>query len=241
VSRSVKHYRMSIYLLIGIPVFLILFLTMVARLEKRMVWPYGSPEAQPQCADTSGYGGRWVGDALKNGFSFLGWSPDLKGPRYQVSYALLASAERDCFVIIGIGRILSMALRGTWIYTRTTDGKVFYTTDNQSCVEIDVSRRWRSQLFRASTFPKLLQRHRDLLQDCGVTAQPFTAGREAEEFRSVREERYQAMSRQGLIAFTDVSATHWRYTFRGALKLAALNYWIGLLRAVTHGRIPRSA
>jgi hypothetical protein len=232
---------MSIYILIGIPAFFIVFLTVIARLEKRMVWPYGNPEAQPQFADASGYGARWVGDALKSGFSFLGWAPDLKGARYRVSYGLLASSERDCFVIIGVGKIMNMPLRGTWIYTPATDGSVYYTTDNQSCVEIDVLRRWRSQLRRAGRFSELLQHHRKLLRDGGITAQSFTAGREADEFRSLREERYQAMSRQGLIAFTDSSATHWRYTFWGALKLASLNYSIGLLRGVTHGHIPRSA
>lgn len=229
------------YIVIAIIAFFFVLQAVTARLEKRMVWPYGSPEAQPQFTDSSGYGARWVGDALKAGFSLLGWSPDLKGPRYRVSYALLASPERDCFVIIGVGTILSMTLRGTWIYTCATDGRVFYTADNQSCVEIDVARRWRSQLVRASSISELLQSHRDLLRDRGVTAQPFSAGREAEEFRSVREERYQAMSRQGLIAFTDGSATHWRYTFWGALKVAALNYSIGLLRGVTYGRIPRIA
>jgi hypothetical protein len=229
------------YIVIGIIGFFFVFQAVVARLEKRIVWPYGTPEAQPQFSDASGYGARWVGDALKAGFSFLGWSPDLKGARYRISYALLVSPERDCFVIIGIGTILSMALRGTWIYTRAADGRVFYATDNQSCVEIDVSRCWRSQLARANTFPELLQRHRDLLRDRGVDAQPFSAGREAEEFRSVREEHYEAMSRRGLIAFTDRSATHWRYTFWGALKFAALSYSIGLLRGMTYGRIPRSA
>ncbi len=75
----------------------------------------------------------------------------------------------------------------------------------------------------------------------GVTAQSFTAGREAEEFRSMREERYHALACRGLIAFTDGSATHWRYRCWGALKLVALNYSIGMLRGVTNGRIPRSA
>ncbi len=206
-----------------------------------MVWPYGSPEAQPQLADASGYGVQWVDDALKADFSLLGWCPDLKGPRYQVSYALLYSSERDCFVIIGVGTIMSMPLRGTWIYTRTTDGRVFYTTDNQSCVEIDVLRRWRSQLVRASRFSELLQRHKDLLRNCRSTPQLFAAGREAEDFRCIREERFQEMSRRGLINFTDTSATHWHYTFLGAAKLAALNYSIGLLRGVTNGRIPRCA
>lgn len=231
---------MNIYLLIVLPAVLVILVTLVARVEKRMVWPYGKPEAQPQFPDASGYGDRWVSDARGEGFSFLGWSPDLKGPRYQVSYALLASPERDCFVIIGVGTIVGMAIRGTWVYTRATDGRVFYSTDNQSCVEIDVSGRWRSQLVRASAFPELLQRHRDLLRDRGVTAQPFSAGREAEDFRSMREDHYRTMSNQGLIAFTDVSATHWRYTVWGAFKVAILNFSIGLLRAVSFGRIPRS-
>jgi hypothetical protein len=80
-----------------------------------------------------------------------------------------------------------------------------------------------------------------LLRDRGITAQSFTTGREADEFKSVREDRYQAMSRQGLISFIDNSAAHWRYTLWGAFKLASLNFSIGLLRAVTYGRIPRLA
>ena len=231
----------SLYILIGIPAFFIVFLTVVARLEKRMVWPYGKPEALPQFGDPFGYGARCVGEARQAGFSFMGWSPDLKGPRYQVSYALLSSPERDCFVIIGVGAVLSMQVRGTWIYTRATDGRVFYTTDEQSCVEIDASHRWRSQLVYVPTFTGLLRSHRDLLRDRGVTAQPMAAGREVEEFRSIREEHYQAMFRQGLIAFTDPSALYWRYTFWGALKWAVLNCSIGTLRTLTGGRLPRTA
>ena len=230
---------MTLYILIGIPAFFIVLLTVTARLEKRMVWPYGSPEAQPQFPDSSGYAARCIAEAQMAGFSFLGWAADLKGPRYRMSYALLSSP--DCFVVIGVGTVVSMRLRGTWIYTRGTDGRALYTTDNLSCVEIDVSRRWRSQLVPARTFTELLQRHRELLRELGVTTRPFAPGREAEEFRAMREEHYHAMSRQGLIAFTDASAAHWRYTFWGAWKLASLNYSIGLLRTVTYGRIPRTA
>jgi hypothetical protein len=233
---------MLFYLLVGIPVFLMVLLAVVARLEKRMVWPYSEPEPQPQSPDISGYyGTQWLGEALNLGFSFLGWASDRKGPQYKINYALLVSQQRDCFVIIGIGTIFNMTLRGTWIYTRVGDDKLFYSTDNQSCVEIDVSRQWRSQLAPVRTFPDLLQRHRDWLASRGVVVKPFTPGREAEEFRRVREEHFQAMSRNGLISFTDPSATHWRYTFWGGLKLAALNFSIGLLRAITFGRIPRTA
>lgn len=229
------------YIVLGVIGVMFLLQVVTARLERRMVWPYGTPEAQPQFPDATGYGEQWVGAALSAGHSFLGWSPDLKGPRYRVCYALLVSPERDCFVIIGVGTIMSMPLRGTWIYTRTTDGRVFCTTDNQACVEIDVARQWRSQLVRTRTFAQLLQRHRVWVGDCRTTTQPFTVGREADDFKSMREDRFESMSRRGLIAFIDGSATHWRYTVWGALKWAALNYSTGLLRGMTNGRIPRSA
>lgn len=229
------------YIALGFIAFLLVVQVAIARLEKRMVWPYGTPEAQPQFPDVSGYRVRWVNDALQAGFAFLGWSPDVKGPRYQLCYGLLTSSERDCFVIIGAGKILNMEIRGTWIYSRTTNGSVFYTTDNQSCVEVDVSRRWRCQLAPVSTFSQLLERHRNVLRARGGIPQPFTAGREVELFRSVREEHYQEMARQGLIAFGGSSATHWRYTLWGALKFVVLNFSVGMLRAVTIGRIPRIA
>lgn len=232
---------MDLLILIAIPAFFFLSTVVTARIEKRMVWPYGIPEPQPQFPDASGYAAQWVGEATSMGFSFLGWSSDLKGPRYRVSYAMLCSPERDCFVIVGAGTILGMSLRATWIYSRTSEGRVFCTTDNQNGVEIDIARRWRGQLAPVLTFTELLKRHRSLLRDRHVLVQPFAAGREAEEFKRLREERYQAMSRQGLIAFTDGSTTHWRYTFLGSLKVSTLNYSIGLLRGVTGGRIPRCA
>ena len=232
---------MLIFFLFGFPVLLVGMIAVVGRLEKRMVWPYGAPQERPPFADASGYAIRWANDALKAGFTFLGWAPDTKGPRYRISYAFLTSPERDCLVIIGVGSIMALTLRGTWIYTCAADGRTIYTTDNQSCVEIDVSRRWQSQLARASTFTELLQQHRALLLDSRISVKRFNPGMEIEEFRRVREEHYRWMSRQGLIAFTDNSATHWRYSWWGSLKLAALNYSIGMLRAVTFGRIPRSA
>jgi hypothetical protein len=79
------------YYLIGIVAVLFVLQAVTARLEKRMVWPYGELEAQPHFGNPTGYGARWVGEAVHAGFSFLGWAPDLKGSRYQVSYGMLIS------------------------------------------------------------------------------------------------------------------------------------------------------
>jgi hypothetical protein len=199
------------------------------------------PEAQPQFPDTSGYATRWVNEAARAGCLFFGWSGDLKGPKYQVTYGMLCSPGRDCFVIIGVGKVFGMPVRGTSIYTRAIDGRVFYTTDHQSGVDIDLTRSWRGQLTEAQTFTGLWNYHQNLLRDLNVIPQPFLSGREIAEYKTLREERFQAMARRGLIAFTDASASYWRYTSLGALKWTAVNYTIGMLRGFSGGRTPRCA
>src|ERR1051326_6924996 len=133
------------YTVLAVIGFFFLLQVAVARLEKRMVWPYGDPEAEPPFADPSGYGGRWGGDAVQAGVNFLGWRRGLKGPKYQVCYGMLGSPERDCIVIVSFGTIFTMTIRSTAIYTPATDGRVYCTTDNQQAVEVDAYRRWRDR------------------------------------------------------------------------------------------------
>jgi hypothetical protein len=215
--------------------------TVLGYFEKRLVWPYGEPEAQPQFPDVSGYGERWVTDALAAGFTFLGWSPDIKGSLYKTCYGLLLSPERETLAMVGIGSILGIPLEGTWLYSAAANGRVVYSTDNESCVEIDLSGLWKSQLIRAHSLQALFQRHKELLLTNGFVPRPFSADHALDEFKAIREERFQAMARAGLISFLDDSCTRWRYTLFGALKLSALSHSIALLRAITFKRFPKSA
>jgi hypothetical protein len=230
-----------VYYVVALLGFIIVVHAVLVRIEKRLVWPYGEPEVEPRQDDASGYGTRWVGDARDAGFLFLGWSADLKGTHYRIRYALMVPPERDCLVIVGVGRMFGISQRGTWIYSFLTDGRVFYSTDNQSCVEVDPLRQWRSHLVRANSFYRLLQRHREMIRDLALMPRALSPGRELDEFRIAREERFQSMSRQGWIAFCDATATRWHYTTWGALRLVILTHSIGLLRAITFGRIPRTA
>ena len=239
--RDAGH-RSHMYYLIGIVAVLFVLQAVAARFEKRMVWPYGDLQAQPPFGDLTGYGARWLAEAVQAGFSFLGWAPDLKGDKYQVSYAMVISPDRDSIAVIGVGSIWRMPLQGTWLHTPSADGRrSWYSTDNQACVEIDISRHWKSQLARAARFGELWRRHRQWVERAGVTPRGFGPLHEIAEFRQFRQEHYREMSRRGLISFTDSSETHWRYTLFGAVKWAVLNYSIGLLRAISYGRLPRTA
>jgi len=207
-----------------------------------MVWPYGELQDKPQFDDTTGYGTRWVSEAVQAGFVFMGWAPDLKGSRYQVSYAFLIAPERNAIAIVGIGRIIGLPLQGTWLHTPSIDGRrSWYSTDNQACVEIDISGCGKSQLARATRFTELWRKHLDWIERAGVTPHLFGPRTEITEFRRLREDHFQEMSRRRMISYLNNSETHWRYTLFGAIKVATLNYSIGLLRAISFGRIPRSA
>ncbi len=230
-----------VYVFAAMVIFWSSLLTVIFRFEKRMAWPYGELQPQPPFADATGYGTARVAEAVENGFTLLGWARDLKGPKYRVSYAMLVSPERNIFAVIGVGSILQIQLAATWLYTPTTDGRCFYSTDHQSGVQIDLSHHWTNQLVPGVTFPKLLQEHQDWIRMNKVVPRPLTRGREIAEFRTLRQEHYLAMERTGLIGFTDASANYFRFTFSGAARTATWSYFLGMARQMSGGRFPRNA
>lgn len=227
--------------LLGMVTFWIVFLTIVSRLEKRTVSPYGELENTPSFADATGYAARWVADAVQAGFVLLGWAGDVRGSIYQCSYALLVSADRTTFMVISVGTIMKIPMRATWLHTPAMDGRSFNTTDNQAGVQIDLSRNWTNQLALVPSFGRLLQKHQGWLQSLNVLPRGFTPNREFAEFKALREEHYRSMERAGLIRFIDGSATQFYYTLPGAAKTATWSYLVGVIRGLSKGSFPRSA
>ena len=226
---------------LGMVAFWVVFLTIVFRLEKRTVSPYGELESAPFSGDASGYAARWVADALQAGFVFLGWARDTRGSTYRCTYALLVSADRTTFMVISVGTILNIPMQGTWLHTPAMDGRSFNTTDKQAGVQIDLSRNWTNQLALVPSFGQLLQKHKEWLQSLNVLPRSFTSNREFEEFKLLRSEHYHSMERAGLIRFTDASATQFYYTLPGAAKTATWGYLVGVIRGLSHGSLFRSA
>lgn len=234
-----------------IPIMLIVFccsvaavivIAIVARLEKRMVWPYGNVQPQPHFPDSTGYGARWVNEAIQNGFLFLGWAPDLKGEQYKLTYAMLISPEKDCLAVIGIGHIWKLPLHGTWLHTLSLDGRhSWYSTDNQSCVEIDISGCKKSHLASVKSFGNLWRRHQEWAGPAATKSNGFRPFDNLEVLRQFRQNQYLEMASRKLICFCNPEQTHWRYTWYAAIKLSTLNHLIGLLRAFSFGRFPKGA
>lgn len=218
----------------------VLFLPILTyRFEKHMVWNWGDPEAQSDRRHPyTDYG---VAAATQAGFSFLGWARDLRGGIYQVNHALLVSPDRTTIAVCTAGQLL-IPIAGTCLYTPTADGRLFYTTDSQYFVQIDVSRNWTSQLALASTFDGLWKRHQSWLKEMAVLPRPFSrSGRELEDFRTVRAEHYRSMEHAGLIRYIDPSASRWQFTLYGATRTAIRSLRVGIMRKFTLGRFPRMA
>jgi hypothetical protein len=225
----------------GMVAFFIVTLTIISRLEKRTVSPYGQLESTPSSDDPTGYAARWVADALRAGFVLLGWARDTRGSTYKCSYALLVSGDRTTFMVISVGTILNIPMQGTWLHTPAMDGCSFNTTDKQAGVQIDLSGNWTNQLAIEPSFSQLLQKHREWLQILNVLPRGFTPNREFDEFKVLRSEHYRSMERAGLIRFTDANATQFYYTLPGAAKTATWSYLVGVIRGLSHGSLLRSA
>jgi hypothetical protein len=228
-------------LFLAFQLFWVVLIAAVAMWEKRMIWPYGPLAEKPEFGDITGYGMQKARDACDLGFVYFGWGSDVRQPSYRVSYSMLISPERDCFMLIGVGSIFGINLEATWLYTRTSTGDVYYTTDHQSGVEFDISGQWHSQLVPGGTFGQLLQKHHELLWNQGQVAKPLQMHHEIEDFHGIRAEHFREMARRGLIYFVEPEQISWKYTFWGACKLAFLNYTLAWLRTLTFGRFPRSA
>lgn len=213
----------------------------VAKWERRMVWAYGKPEVSPPFGDPEGYGAATVAAAVRAGFTFYGWAPDLKGEKYRMSYAILVAPQNDSVAIVAVGTIFGIPVQGASITTPAVGDASYHSANQQSGVEIDVSGKWRSQLVPNAGFNKLWEKHRDWLARQRVIACGLAKGREFEDFYAVRLAHYRHLARCKYIAFTDSTETYWRYTIIGAMKWAVLNYFIGLVRAVTGGRFPKTA
>ena len=228
-------------ILLAMVAFWVVFLTIVFRLEKRTVSPYGDLVTTLSFADPTGYAARWVADAVQAGFVLLGWARDTRGSVYQCSYALLVSTDRTTFMVISVGTIMKIPMQGTWLHTPAMDGRSYNTTDKQAGVQIDLSGNWTNQLAFVSRFSQLLQKHREWLQSHNVLSRGFTPNREFAEFKELRDQHFRSMERAGLIRFTDASATQFYYTFPGAAKTATWSYLVGVIRGLSQGSFPRSA
>jgi hypothetical protein len=209
--------------------------------EKRMVWPYGNLEARPQFAAT-GFSEKRINEAIACRFRFIGWAPHSKGGKYQVSYGFIISPNEDCLGVISAGAMYGIEVRGTTLIT-LTDGKKrgYATSDNQSAVDVDLTRTWKSQLAPRGKFSDLWDRHQRWLAEEKAAPDILTAGRELEDYYAARQYLFEVSASRGILRYVDESKTSARFSLIGAIRALINNNAVALARTVTFGRFPRTA
>ena len=208
--------------------------------EKRVIWPYGKLEARPQFPD-AGFSEKRINEAIACRFRFIGWAPHSKGGKYQVSYGFLVSPHEDCLGIIATGAMYGMEVRGSTLVTLTEGGKRGYSTsDNQSAVDVDLTRTWKSQLAPRGKFSVLWDRHQQWLAKEKVTPDTLTQGRELEDYYAARQHLFKMATSKGILRYVDDSKTSARHSLIGAIRALIWNNAVALARMVSFGRFPRT-
>ncbi len=212
-------------------------ITLTAALEKRLVWPYvpeglavpGSMPGLNAYAQVAGSA------ATEMGFVWIGAFGDGKGKLYKLRYNFFLSPERDIVALVGNGTMASVPSQSTWLYTLQEDGRAVATVDSQSAVETDLTGLTNSALAAGVGFYTLVMAHRRRTASCA--ARLFSPTDPLSELRAFRQSRTERLCMLGEASFLDASRAAWRYTAKGAARLAVRQYFMGLRRSFLPDKI----
>jgi hypothetical protein len=208
-------------------------LVIAGLVEKRKVWTY---DTEYRFGDftlapaASRYLQINVERAEDAGFEYLARLFDARGKKYQFVYDFVISPDRLTLAYITAGVLGQFPVKGMWLLSKTADQRVFLTVTAQSAVEYDVTGLWRDQLVPTGDFRRALARHLEMLQALPVQLERFSPGAVFDDLHRLHATQCDYMQRGGYIRFLGDDNQDWRYTLRGATKLAVMQFTIGLVR-----------
>ena len=223
--------------IVGIALFFIVVITLTAAVEKRLVWPYVPEALAPleSLPPLNAYAHVAGSAATEMGFHWIGAFGDGKGKLYKLRYNFFLSPERDILALVGNGTMASVPTQSTWLYSLREDGRAVATVDSQSAVETDLTGLTNSALAAGVGFYALVMAHRRRTASCAV--QPFSLTDPLGELRAFRQSRTERLCVLGEASFLDATRTGWRYTAKGAARLAVRQYFMGLRRSFLPDKI----
>lgn len=213
----------------------LVFVTLVAALEKRMLWPYVAPDtlAPEFFPAPNAYADTVAGAAGEAGFTWLGAYAHGAGKLYKVRYDFYLAPERDVLAVVGTGALASVAVKSTSQITLVEDGRSFVTVDNQGSAETDLAGLSQDALVVGLGSAGQLAAHRNRL--LAVASQPILMDGPdpLAALRAFRQRRVDRMVALGYAGYLDTERAWWRYSPKGAVALAFRQYFKGLYRAAT--------
>jgi hypothetical protein len=231
----------------------------VAMWERRLVWPYvplvvrgTHPQEEGITADPRSQRVTAAGPdgdvllptdeaveandtAQALGFKPCGVFRDGKGKIYRIRYDFWLAPGADILTIVGGGTLLGIPFRSVWMHTRLADGRCLLTFSGQTAGEPDLTNLTVQKALHTVDFLTLLTHHRERTEASEVPVLPFAQGDPLADLRDFRARRTELLEAWGYAWFLDEERDAWRYTFKGALLLAARAYLTGVRRPFGQG------
>jgi len=174
---------------------------------------------------------RCINGAEDEGFTFLERRYDGKGKRYKVVYDFMISSDRNTLVAIGAGTLATIPVSSMWFISKDVNGNGFTTVTNQIAVEYDLTGRHKDSLIVTSNFRKAFRHHLKCIEKKLYTVEPYIENGEIDVVRRLRTLDIDQLNTDGLIKYVGENTDYWKYTVKGAVKLAICQIIQGVIRA----------
>lgn len=215
--------------LAALPVGFLLFLFVVALVEKRLTYPFLLVPAD-RVIQVPNYVQIMSADAAAAGFYWGGTLVHRKYPQIKILGAVWMSPRREIVMLTGSGTVASMASRQTWLYTPLADGRFLVTTDQND--EGDPAGLYLTRRRHNARFPDLLALHYRRVQERYAEVRSFAEAHPFEALTGVYDDRVERLIERGRAKWTDPGREYWRHTVSGAV-LVVLGFFPQLVGALT--------
>lgn len=252
-SLLIPEWLSSVLALLGILALCFGPSILVARFEKRMLWPYtpieepaqsklpestynDNPYAAPLAAvdgaaiKPTDFAARENHAASLAGFEAVGSFNHGKGGIYRVRYDFWRSMEGNILALVGGGTLAGIPVLNTWLFTRLSDGRCLITLGDQKASEIDLGALSVEALVAGGDFEELLDWHRRRIAASPESVVPYSEIDPLGDHFDFRRRRTDRLEERGYAGYLDPERTVWRYTFKGALAFAFRGITQGMRR-----------
>ena len=168
--------------------------------------------------------------AESEGFTYLERRYDGKGKRYKIAYGFLISSDHNTLVIIGAGTLVNISVNGMWFISKDVHGNCFITVTNQNAVEYDLTGYYKDSLILTNDFGKAFHHHLECVAKNLYHVEPYTENSEMDVLRHLKESKIDHLNKDGWIKYVGENTDYWKYTVKGAIKIATCQIIQGVLR-----------
>jgi len=202
---------------------LFLLSVLAVLLERRLVWPFSEPRGFDPMPEehltplNRGYVRMRLQQLETAGFRLVAHCYDAKGTKHSASYLFALSPDQHTLAMVRYASGLSFPLYGTWLISKNSGGRHYYTVDNPILMEYDVSGNSEFQVAATTAFSQFFNQHEQWVRSRALPYL-FAANNPVQEYRSFLLHRCLMRRILGLAYYADSRRASWRFTFRGAVR-----------------------